>query len=300
LEPNQADYFHNLGNVYRKQEEYAKSAEAFRQSIALKPYQAEAYKSLWRTHYLAREFEEAANVLKQWLAFDPENPIAKHTYAAHMGGDLVPERASDGYVQQTFDGFAASFDNVLARLDYHAPELVAKAVGHVIGSAQSQLTVLDAGCGTGLCGPLLRPYAKRLAGVDLSPKMLAKAAGRRVYEELIEAELVQYLAQRPSSFDLIVSSDTLVYFGDLNPFLQAVRQALLPGGHLVFTLEKWEEGMAFKLNIQGRYSHAPGYVETALAQAGLSALSIEDAVLRKEAGSPVLGLVVTACLSKTV
>ena len=293
LEPGRADFYQNLGNAYRKQKDFSKSAEAFRHSIALQPYQADAYKSLWRTLYLAREFEEAAKVLRQWLGFDPDNPVAQHTYAAHMGGDQIPERASDGYVRQTFDGFAGSFDNVLERLDYRAPSLVAKAVGAVRDPPQGHLAVLDAGCGTGLCGPLLRPYANRLIGVDLSPKMLAKAVGRRVYEDLVEAELVGYLDRTPASFDLIVSADTLVYFGELRPFLQAVRKALLPGGHLVFTLEKAKGGQGFKLNMHGRYSHALDYVETVLAEAGLKNVSIEEATLRKEAGEPVAGLVVT-------
>ena len=39
------------------------------------------------------------------------------------------------------------------------------------------LDVLDLGCGTGLCGPLLRPYARALAGVDLSPQMLERMRG---------------------------------------------------------------------------------------------------------------------------
>ncbi len=294
LEPTRADYFHNLGNAYRKQGDLRKSAEACRQSIALQPYQADAYKSLWRTLYLAREFEEATHVLRQWLEFDPDNPVAQHTYAAHMGGELVPERASDGYVRQTFDVFAGSFDNVLERLEYRAPGLVAKAVGDVRPTPGGDWIVLDAGCGTGLCGPLLRPYAARLVGVDLSPKMLAKAAGREVYEELVEAELVGYLEQKPSAFDLIVSADTLVYFGELRPFLQAAKNALLPGGHLVFTLEKGESGLGFKLNIHGRYSHAPGYVETVLADAGFKICTIDNETLRKEAGVPVSGLLVTA------
>jgi len=297
LEPSRADYHQNLGNAYRKQGDFEKSAEAFRQSIALKPYQADAYKNLWRTLYLARQFEDAAKVLRQWLEFDPDNPVAQHTYAAHRGGGQIPERASDGYVRQTFDGFAGSFDNVLERLDYRAPGLVGKAVGAVRNPPQGHLVVLDAGCGTGLCGPLLRPYAERLIGVDLSPKMLAKAVGRQAYEELVEAELVGYLEQKPASFDLVVSADTLVYFGDLEPFLQAARNALLPGGHLVFTLEKGGDGQGFKLNIHGRYSHALDYVGTALAGAGLRSVSIEEATLRKEAGEPVPGLVVTACLA---
>ena len=185
-------------------------------------------------------------------------------------------------------------------MDYQAPELVTRAVGKLHRKALANLTVLDAGCGTGLCGPLLKPYAATLVGVDLSPKMLAKALGRQVYAELIEAELVAYLEQRTSSFDLIVSADTLVYFGELRPFLRAAKSALLAGGHLVFTLEKGECGLDYKLNIHGRYSHAREYVETAMAGAGLRVCGIEEATLRKEAGEPVLGLLVTAELTSLI
>lgn len=294
LAPDNYDFFQNLGNAYRKQGDFKQSAEAFRRSIALQPYQADAYKNLWRTHYVAQEFDEAAEVLRQWLKFDPENPVARHTLAAHTGQGDIPERASNGYVQQTFDKFAGSFDQVLERLDYQAPELVARAVGNLHRKAAANLAVLDAGCGTGLCGPLLKPYAATLVGVDLSPKMLAKAFGRQVYEELIEAELVAYLEQRSSAFDLIVSADTLVYFGELGPFLRAAKTALSAGGHLVFTLEKGECGLDYKLNIHGRYSHAREYVETALVGADLRLCDIEQVILRKEAGEPVLGLLVTA------
>ena len=96
---------------------------------------------------------------------------------------------------------------------------MAREVGKLHRKALANLMVLDAGCGTGLCGPLLKPYAEILVGVDLSPKMLAKALGRQVYEELIETELVAYLGQRTASFDLIVSADTLIYFGELRSFL---------------------------------------------------------------------------------
>ena len=78
-----------------------------------------------------------------------------------------------------------------------------------------RLDVLDAGCGTGLCGALVAPFARRLTGVDLSDGMLAHAKDKNVYHALVKAELTEYLRANREAFDLIVSADTLVYFGDL-------------------------------------------------------------------------------------
>ena len=78
-------------------------------------------------------------------------------------------------------------------------------------------------------------------------------------EALFEAELVSYLKQNTSAFNLIVSADTLVYFGNLEPFFRAAKNALLLGGHVVFTLEKMDNGKNYRLNHHGRYSHSKGY-----------------------------------------
>ena len=112
--------------------------------------------------------------------------------AACSGRD-VPARASDAFVEKTFDSFAASFDAKLASLGYRAPALVAEMLAHAGLDASRSLDVLDAGCGTGLCGPLVAPYARRLVGVDLSEAMLARARARDVYDELVKGELTAYL-----------------------------------------------------------------------------------------------------------
>ena len=100
------------------------------------------------------------------------------------------------------------------------------------------LDVLDAGCGTGLCGPLVAPYARRLVGVDLSARMLRQAEERHVYDALHKFELTAYLQDNPGAFDVIVSADTLVYFGPLEQVVVAAAAALRPGGRLVFTVEE--------------------------------------------------------------
>ena len=113
---------------------------------------------------------------RDWLAREPGNPYAQHHLAASLGEP--PERASDAYVEQVFDKFAANFDSHLATLQYRAPELVAEALRASLPAPAAQYDIADLGCGTGLCGPLLRPWARSLVGCDLSAAMLERAAPR--------------------------------------------------------------------------------------------------------------------------
>jgi len=156
-----------------------------------------------------------------------------------------------------------------------------------------QLDVLDAGCGTGLCGPLLVPYARRLVGVDLSEGMLALAKAKHVYDALIQRELTDHLRDHPAAFDVIVSADTLVYFGDLGSVIAAAAGALRPNGLFIFTLEHavGVSDINWRLELHGRYSHARPYVERVLTVAGLQPW-ITPAELRMESGAPVAGLVI--------
>jgi predicted TPR repeat methyltransferase len=164
--------------------------------------------------------------------------------------------------------------------------------------ATGELDVLDVGCGTGLCGPLLKPHARRLVGVDLSGRMLAKAEQRQVYDELCQAELTAYLAAHPASFDVVVSADTLVYFGALQEVAAAAASALRPGGWLVFTVEAAVGNLArpdYELHYHGRYVHSRRYLEDVLGRAGFRT-EIAQAELRMESGLPVAGFVVGATL----
>ena len=188
-------------------------------------------------HCTLGEVDKAVEVFEEWLEEEPDNPIARHMLAACSGRD-VPPRASDAFVEKTFDSFAASFDSKLAKLSYRAPALVAEMLAESDVEATKSLDVLDAGCGTGLCGPLIAPYARRLVGVDLSAPMIAQAQARNVYDELVKRELTAYLRDSTGAFDVIVSADTLVYFGQLEDVAAASANALRPGGRLVFTVEE--------------------------------------------------------------
>jgi predicted TPR repeat methyltransferase len=264
-DPNHSDAHHQLGSVLRDTGRIGEALSAFRRALALRPYDGESHRRVGFALATLGRRDEAAEVYRRWLTFDPNNPSALHYLAACTGQD-VPARATADYVQSTFDNFAASFDQVLQTLGYRAPQLTADAVAAILGSGRGTLDVLDAGAGTGLCGPLLRPYARRMTAVDLSPRMLEQAAARGVYDAVETADLTAYMNERPASFDLIVSADTLVYFGDLMAVLTAARTTLRPGGHLVFTVERASAGDAdasqgYVLNPHGRYAHTDAYLE---------------------------------------
>ncbi|AKJ28879.1 tetratricopeptide repeat protein [Caldimonas brevitalea] len=296
LDPQFADAYNNLGNLLSDRGQTGDALDQFRTALRFKPGHAEARKMLGIGYYAVGRIAEAAEVYREWLAQDPGNPVAQH-YLAACSGEQVPERASDAYVENTFDRFAHSFDGKLARLGYRAPQLIADAVVAACGEPAKALAVLDAGCGTGLCGPLLAPYSQRLVGVDLSAQMLAKAAPREVYDELVKAELTAFIEAAPATYDLIVSADTLCYFGDLAAVCRASRRALHTGGWLIFTVEAYPDdtpGPGFHLNPHGRYSHQARYLKQVLADTGFEVQHLDGQALRNENGKPVEGWVVTA------
>lgn len=117
----------------------------------------------------------------------------------------MPDRASNAYIEAEFDTFAASFEQVLNEgLHYRAPQLCADLLAEVLPAPERLHDMLDAGCGTGLCGHLIAPWARRLVGVDLSAGMLAKARTKGTYDELVKAELTAYLQQGTARWHSIV------------------------------------------------------------------------------------------------
>ncbi len=295
LSPEFADAYNNYGNLLVDAGRVREALDQYRQALKLLPGHIEARQRLGLSYRLLGLVDSAAQVYREWLDQEPDNALARHYLAACTGQD-VPERASDTYVENTFDCFAKGFEAKLASLDYRAPDLVAEAVGKAYGAPAKALDILDAGCGTGLCGALLTAHARSLNGVDLSTRMLAKAEARGIYDSLTKAELTAFLKSAPARYDLIVSADTLCYFGDLAPVMHAAARVLRPGGRFIFTLEASPEqdGQPHRLHPHGRYSHSEAYVRQVLEEAGLCTEALTCGVLRQESSQPVQGWVVTA------
>ena len=287
--------YNNLGLLCASRDDAQAAVKYYCTAITLRPQHPDGHKLLGTAYCTLGQLDKAAEVFRSWMESQPDDPVARHHYAACSGLN-VPERADDAYIEQSFDRFASSFEEQLkVRLSYQAPELIVSALLKYLPSAQ--VDILDAGCGTGLCGPLVASHASRLVGVDLSLGMLQKAEGKECYDQLIKAELTEFLNApvQAASWDVILSADTLCYFGPLEKVTMAAHSALRPDGLLVFSVEDGGEtakAAGHVINPHGRYAHAPDYVRKCLENAGFEVLSIESATLRTEGGNPVHGLVV--------
>ena len=106
----------------------------------------------------------------------------------------------------------------------------------------------------------------------------------------------RFLLAHAQAFDVILSADTLVYFGSLTQVLAAAFAALRDPGLLTFSVEVAPEGVpgGFQINPHGRYAHARSYLEQQLAAAGFAGIAIRPAVLRREAERDVAGWLATA------
>lgn len=290
----------NLGECLERAGSPERAVALFRHIIETVPGFTPAYEALGRLLRIFGRQQEAIEVYRRWVELEPERPTARHLLAA-VTKQNVPERASDSYMRELFDGFAEEFDSKLARLGYRAPALVCAVLQDALGTSGTGtgtgLHILDAGCGTGLCAPLLRPLAQELVGIDLSPGMLRKAQQRGGYDRLEEAELTAYLHASPSRFDAVVCVDTLCYFGTLGSAFEAARTALKPSGLLAFSVERLPEEVEqvdHRIEHHGRFKHSQAYVLRALSEAGFTVLSMGDEVLRQEIFSDVAGLVIVA------
>lgn len=276
--------------------------------------QREAIAALQHALHLAPDDEDAALQLGHAWASLGERDRALGFYdqageagtgpAAALRAAPPAQRHTPAFVRALFDGYAATYDaNMRGTLGYRGPELLVEALqpwlgapaGSPEGSLTGSLAIGDLGCGTGLCGPLLRSWAARIEGVDLSPRMLAVAARNGAYDALHQADLLDWLGQRPAGFDLLVAADVLNYFGDLAPVFAAAARALRPGGRFAFSVET-ASGQGWSLGPKRRFCHAGAYLTDSTLAAGLRIDSCAAVTPRREAGMPVEAMMIVAAL----
>ena len=230
------------------------------------------------------------------VALAPDNET--FTYYASMLNGETPATQPASVVTRLFDTSAAQFDqHLVGNLQYTLPQDVAQWIFDWY--PDKKVDVLDLGCGTGLLGASLGPLKGVIVGVDLSTKMIEKAAQRGVYAQFNQVNALDALQATPDShYDVITALDVLIYVGDLTTVIPNAHRILTPGGRFVFSCEaapKKVKTFALKTTqATQRFVHQQDHVNKLLKATGFTQIQIETRALRLEAGEPVQGFVVTA------
>ena len=244
----------------------------------------------------------AAGNFRRCLELDPTDSCGAVAQLVLLGEAATPERAPLAWVRGLYEGQARLWNESMKipGRGYLGPELLAQALAQALAhtgdgvlGGRAGLTmfdaVLDAGCGSGLCGPLLRPLARRLDGMDFSPAMLKLAKASGMYDRLDEAEVVEHLAGCRAEYDLILAAAVFIYLGELGPVLAAASAALKPGGFLAFTLFP-QDGASYDLTATAYYRHGRDHVRSRVAQAGFEVCASLEGVHEYCDDQPVQGL----------
>lgn len=274
--------------------DHAAAVELLEQTADLAPGWAPLWLALAAAHEKIGNVNKAKTAFARVCALDPEGEFGAELHLARLGAAPAPAAAPGAYVRGLFDQYADRFDDhIVEKLGYRGPALLA---GTLAGLGLRRFGhVIDLGCGTGLCGAAFRTHCDQLTGVDLSPRMVALARRKQIYDRLETGSIEDFLAREPqNSASAVLAADVFVYIGDLAPVLTAANRVIEPGGHLAFTLQKGSFAEGYRVGPDLRYAHSEAFVRAAAGDAGLRIIAMEEAALRRDAGADVHGLIVIA------
>jgi predicted TPR repeat methyltransferase len=271
----------------------AGAADLAAQCVELTPAFAPAHVLLGRARAALGEREAAVAALRRALALEPDDALGAAIDLARLGA-LPPEQAiGAGYVRALFDDYAPTFDKQLVKhLHYRGPELLRAALRRALARDGRPLRferAIDLGCGTGLMAQALAGVCAALDGVDLSPRMLERAARTRLYRRLHEGDLVSFLeGEGEAAADLVAAADVFVYMAVLDAVFREARRVLIPGGLFAFTVQA-HDGDGVVLGEDKRYAHGEAYLRGLAAANAFAVALCEGVATRRDGGRDVPG-----------
>jgi predicted TPR repeat methyltransferase len=288
--PGYALAFNTLGAALGKVGRLEDAIASLRRAISLRLDYANAYHNLGNVLDQAGRVDEAKRAYHAALRINPTLEEARFNLAAL--GDIPPPSCTPRpYLVRLFDSYAPSFDQHLVEaLDYQVPEKLHQAILAARPEATA-LDIIDLGCGTGLVGQHFRGVAGRLAGIDISARMIQWAKRRKFYDQLILDDYVRYLNAREEPCDLVLAADVFIYAGDLVAVFDAAARLLRSGGLFGFSLEVSPQA-DYVLQPTRRYAHSLLYIQQLARETHFDVLAIDPIQLRRQGALPAAGLIV--------
>ncbi len=231
--------------------------------------------------------EEAAVWFRRALGINPNMEEARFMLAMSGVKDIkeneFPQTMPPVLVRNRFESMGEDYDHIQLDLEnYKAHAEMAKMLEELLEPDRNNYTMLDLGCGTGLCGPMIGHRAAVMKGVDLCSSLLDQAArridtnGNPAYKQLFLEDLRTFMLSRPEpEFDVIFASDVMNFIGGLKPVFDGIQKALKPGGIFAFSTQEVSFPGYHLVKEEGWFGHSEEYVRSGAEKSGLELLRKE-------------------------
>lgn len=263
----------------------------FRKMRPLELYQSRTLHHLQRAYRKLPESHPQKSLAAFWLT-------TRADASAQWSSTIT--KCPPNYVTGLYSTFAERFDDCLVvKLAYQTPMLLRQLWDDTRGLTPSPSILkrgLDLGCGTGLSGQAFRDCVQHLVGVDMSPEMLDRAAGRQCYNRLLLGDVTEAIQlDNRELFELVFACDVLVYIGDMLAVFEHVSNIVNKGGWWAFSTEVLEATdncdppNDFRLLPTGRFAHSEQYISKLALQTGFHVRATKVCPIRKNEGVDIIG-----------
>lgn len=285
------DTYYNIGVLLTTQQRNEEAIPYFEEVLRLNPDYQNAHLNLGVIHLKFNRQKEAIHHYKAALKINPADSEINYILAGLSQSEEVPSTAPPEYLSHLFDQYALYYDKHLKEhLQYQVPKEILESLKTNTEIENAHWNILDLGCGTGLSGILLQPFAKKLIGIDISENMLDLAEQKNIYTQLEKADISTYLAQA-TGFDLIVAADVFSYHGELEVLFKEAARVLNDKGYFIFSVER---GFKYPYHLQQslRYTHSKQYLEELIQKYNFNCLSFDNLILRYQQKEAVEGYLI--------
>lgn len=176
-------------------------------------------------------------------------------------------------IKKAYDDYAAKYDQLVVETKYAVPAWLDREFPASLKGRE--VSCLDLACGSGVIGLQVQKINPRavLFGLDLSPKMIAQAAEKKIYRELFVHNIDEGLSDLGvPPVELITAFGFLEFVRDLNFTLREIARCLAPGGILLASFQVYDpEGGSKSRTYQNKMgfnhtTYTPSEVENMLQE----------------------------------
>jgi predicted TPR repeat methyltransferase len=292
-----------LGEEYYFKGDFSNALIRYRFTVWLAPTYAPAHYRLARCFQILGSPKKAIKHYEMALRLRTNYPEAAFMLAIMKHGKAPGARLPKSLVLEQFDRLAPYYRAYYVdRTGYTGHMATEKGLSDWVGEQLAKgkdrviqrYDITEIGCGCGITGERLRPYARVLTGVDMSQPMLdhipqPPEGMAPLYDRLFNEEMHEHLARQPSATaDIVVAAGVFNYVGDLAEIVKLAGNLLRPGGMFAFTVERIQTPDA-NLPVQtapfewqperGTFAHAMPYLKEICQHGGLKLHRMDDIML---------------------